>query len=141
MTRALLAGAAVALCTAITAHAQPAAAPASPPAAAPTAAAPQAATPQAPAGAPASAANLKPGMVVKDKAGGAIGTVNRVGKTADGSDAVEVNIDGKPVGLPANILTVAQNGDVVAPVSKAQIQAAAAGQPAAPPAAPPKTPG
>jgi 2-oxoglutarate dehydrogenase E2 component (dihydrolipoamide succinyltransferase) len=122
MTRALLAGAAFAFAGAIAAHAQPA--PAAP--AAPAGPAPAAAAPAAPAGAPASAANLKAGAVVKDKSGGTIGSVSRVGKTADGADAVEVNIDGQPVGLPASLLTVADNGDVVAPVTKAQILAAQA---------------
>ena len=137
MSRLLLAGAALALAAGVSAYAQPA--PSSPP--------PAAAPSAAPAGVPATAASLKPGMVVHDKAGGTVGTINRVGKTAAGEDAVEVNIDGSPVGLPANILIVAQNGDVVSPVTKDQIKAAAAAQsgssgatppPAtAPPAAPP----
>ena len=82
-------------------------------------------------------------MIVHDKTGGTIGSVSRVGKTADGADAVEVNIDGKPVGLPISMFTVAQNGDLVSPVTKAQIQAAAAGAATGAAAAPPtpKTPG
>src|SRR5262249_43650939 len=86
MTRVLLAGAAIPLATASTAQAQPSA-PAAHGAAAPAPSAGAApAAPGAAAGTPATAANLKPGAMIKDSTGGTIGSVNRVGKTADGQD-------------------------------------------------------
>jgi len=76
---------------------------------------------------------LKPGMPVKDATGAMIGSITQVGQTADGTPAVVVSVDGKPVGLPASVLTVASNGaEATASVTKAQIQGAAA--PAKPPA-------
>ncbi len=100
-------------------------------------------TPAVPATVPVSAEDLKAGMTVKDPAGAIVGPVTRVGKTADGKDAVLVNIDGKDVGLPASILSKAQDGSsLVSSATKDQILAAA-GQTSAPgrPAAPPKAPG
>ena len=66
-------------------------------------------------------------MAVKDTTGAVVGSITQVGKTADGTPAVVVNIDGKPVGLPASMFTLAQNGsEVVSSATKAQIEAAAA---------------
>ncbi len=67
-----------------------------------------------------------PGMPVKDSSGETIGTINRVGRTADGAPAVELNVDGKPVTMALAALTLADAGDhAVTSATKAQVEAAA----------------
>ena len=78
------------------------------------------------AAAPASAdaaSSAKPGMLVKDSAGAAIGKIVQVGQTADGQSAVVVNVDGKPFTLAASVLTPS-GGGMVSSMTKAQIKAA-----------------
>ncbi|MDP3747469.1 MAG: hypothetical protein Q8Q88_10530 [Phenylobacterium sp.] len=66
-------------------------------------------------------------MVVKDSAGVTVGTITRVGKTADGAAAVAVNVDvdGKTVNLASSTLNLSPTGDAaVSSMTKAQIKAA-----------------
>ena len=142
MKRAFLYGAALALTLGFAAQAQDApqtapdatpAAPASEPAAPPTAATPPA-NPDPTAKGPADASSdvsatvaFKAGQAVTDASGGAVGKIARVGKTADGTDAVEVDIDGKKVSLPASALSMSPTGNgVVSSMTKADILAAQA---------------
>lgn len=138
MKRAFLYGAALALTLGFAAQAQnapqptPDAPPASEPAAPPTAATP--ANPDPTAKGPADASSdvsatvaFKAGQAVTDASGGAVGKIARVGKTADGTDAVEVDIDGKKVSLPASALSMSPTGTgVVSSMTKADILAASA---------------
>lgn len=72
---------------------------------------------------PATAADFKPGAVIKDPDGATVGTVVRAGAAANGQMAVVVNIEGKTVSLPASLFTVA--GDTLtSSATKAQIEAA-----------------
>jgi len=130
MQRALLIGAALALSAGL-AQAQPAPAPSAAPTAAPAA-------PAAPAASAAVGAGLKTGMPVKDASGAPVGTISKLGKTADGAAAVMVNVDGKDIGLLASNLTVDPSGaQAVSSVTKAQLTASAATAPPPAPAAPP----
>jgi hypothetical protein len=118
MHRSILLGAALAASCGLAAYAQPT----SPQPAAPAAAAAPAASAAQSAG-----AGLKEGMVVKDSTGVTVGTISRVGKTADGSAAVMINVDGKDVGLLAANLTVDPTGaQAVSNVTKAQLTGASA---------------
>ena len=66
---------------------------------------------------------VRPGAMVKDSAGGFIGTVREVGKTNSGLIAVVILIDGRPVTVAAKVLAV--DGDaVISGLTKAQIQSA-----------------
>ena len=87
-------------------------------------------TPPPSAGAPpasdatATATAFKAGMVVKDSAGATVGKIARVGKTAEGTAAVEVNVDGKTVNLAASTLTLSPSGtEAVSSMTKAEIKA------------------
>jgi hypothetical protein len=124
MTKTLLCAAAFALAFAGAATAQNA----PPRDAAPAAATPPASVPAASAADPADPAKgLKAGMPVTDNAGQAVGTIGRIGKTADGTAAAELNVDGgKTLALSMANLSLAPSGDhAVVAASKAQVQAAA----------------
>lgn len=59
-------------------------------------------------------------------AGETIGKITQVGKTADGTPAVAIDMDGKTVSLAASSLTLSAKGDeAVTSMTKAQIEAAA----------------
>ncbi len=125
MTRTLLCTAAFALSIAGAAAAQNAA---------PNDAAPAAATPptSVPAASAADAADpakgLKAGMPVTDTTGQAVGTISRIGRTADGTAAAELSVDGKILPLSLANLSLAPSGDhAVVSATKAQVQAAARG--------------
>jgi hypothetical protein len=110
--RALLYGSALALSLGFTALAQQ---PQSPP--------PSASTPPA-SDANATASAFKPGMTVKDSAGATVGRIMRIGKTADGTPAVAVNVDGKTVNVAASTLSPGAGGnEVVSSMTKAEIKA------------------
>jgi hypothetical protein len=69
---------------------------------------------------------VRPGAMVKDAAGGFIGTVREVGKTDSGLIAVVILIDGRPVTVAAKVLAV--SGDaVISSLTKVQIQSASGG--------------
>jgi hypothetical protein len=100
--------------------------------AAPNDAAPAAATPptSVPAASAADAADptkgLKAGMSVTDNTGAAVGTIGRLGKTADGTAAAELNVNGKTLPISLAMLSLAPSGDhAVISASKAQVDAAA----------------
>jgi hypothetical protein len=133
MQRSFLIGSALALSVAWTAYAQPAA-----PTGAPPPAATGAPAPPAPPSANVAASALKQGMVVKDTTGSTVGTISKIGQTADGQAAVMINVDGKEVGLLASNLTVDPTGtSATSAVTKAQL--ASPTTPSAPAGA--KTPG
>jgi hypothetical protein len=123
MTKLLLCTAAVALSFAGAAVAQNAA----PKDAAPAAAAPPTSVPAASAADPADPTKgLKAGMSVTDNAGAAVGTIGRIGKTADGTAAAELNVNGKTLPISMAMLSLAPAGDhAVVSASKAQVEAAA----------------
>jgi len=123
MTKTLLCTAAFALTFAGVAAAQNAA---------PKDAAPAAATPptSVPAASAADAADptkgLKAGMPVTDSSGAAVGTIGRMGKTADGTAAAELSVNGKTLPISMAMLSLAPSGDhAVISASKAQVDAAA----------------
>jgi hypothetical protein len=97
--------------------------------AAPAAATPPASVPSASAADPADPTKgLKEGMSVTDTSGAAVGTISRIGKTADGTAAAELNVDGKTLALSLANLSLAPSGDhAVVAATKAQVQAAAKG--------------
>ena len=107
--------------------------------AAPNDAAPAAATPptSAPAASVADPADpadptkgLKEGMSVTDASGAAVGTISRIGKTADGQAAAELNVEGKTLAISLASLSLAPSGDhAVVAASKAQVEAAASKTP------------
>jgi hypothetical protein len=104
--------------------------------AAPNDAAPAAATPptSAPAASVADPADptkgLKEGMSVTDASGAAVGTISRIGKTADGQAAAELNVEGKTLAISLASLSLAPSGDHAAvAASKAQVEAAASKTP------------
>lgn len=73
------------------------------------------------------AADFRPGMIVRDESGAVIGPITRVGQTAEGAPAVVVNMDGRPVNLSPNILTRDTSGDgALSSMSKAEIRSASA---------------
>ena len=120
--RSLLLGAGVATALGFAAQAQTMPAPDS-------AAAPPAASPPADAAAAAqhgvdATAAVKPGMIVKDNAGATVGKIVQVGKTADGTAAAVISVDGKSSTVAATTLTPAGDG-LVSSQTKAQIRAAA----------------
>ena len=122
MTKTLLGAAAVfALSLAGVAAAQNA-----PRDAAPAAAAPPTSVPSASAADPADPTKgLKAGMPVTDNTGAAVGAINRIGRTADGTAAAELNVDGKTLAISLANLSLAPSGDhAVIAASKAQVQAA-----------------
>jgi hypothetical protein len=123
MTKTLLCTAAFALTFAGAAAAQNAA----PNDASPAAATPPTSVPAASAADPADATKgLKAGMPVTDNAGAAVGTIGRLGKTADGTAAAELNVNGKTLPISLAMLSLAPSGDhAVLSASKAQIDAAA----------------
>jgi len=128
MTKTLLCTAAFALSFAGAAVAQDAAPrDAAPRDAAPAAATPPTSVPSASAADPADATKgLKEGMSVTDNAGAAVGTIARIGKTADGTPAAELSVDGKTLPISLAALSLAPSGDhAVVAASKAQVQAAA----------------
>jgi hypothetical protein len=129
MTKTLLCTAAFALAFAGAAAAQEAAPGPAPNDAAPAAATPPTSVPSAQAGDPADPTKgLKAGMSVTDNAGEAVGTIGRIGKTADGTPAAELNVDGKTLPVSLANLSLAPSGDhAVVSASKAQVQAAARG--------------
>jgi hypothetical protein len=100
--------------------------------AAPNDAAPAAASPptSVPAASAADAADptkgLKAGMSVTDNAGAPVGTIGRLGKTADGTAAAELNVNGKTLPISLAMLSLAPSGDhAVISATKAQVDAAA----------------
>src|SRR6516225_2274136 len=105
MTKTLLCTAAFALSFAGAAAAQNA----PPRDAAPAAATPPASVPAASAADPADPAKgLKAGMPVTDNAGQSVGTIGRIGKTADGTAAAELNVaGGKTLALNMAMLSLA----------------------------------
>lgn len=118
MRRALFCGALPALAVGFAAHAQtPESQPVNPP--------PSATSPPA-TDTSAATSMYKPGMTVKDSAGDTIGKITRVGRTADGTAAVAVDMDGKTVNLAASTLSLNARGDeAVSTMTKAEIKAAA----------------
>ena len=94
--------------------------------AAPAAASPPTSVPSASAADPADPTKgLKEGMSVTDNAGAAVGTIARIGKTADGTPAAELSVDGKTLPISLAALSLAPSGDhAVVAASKAQVQAA-----------------
>jgi hypothetical protein len=65
-------------------------------------------------------------MVVKDREGVSLGRISRIGRTSDGHEAVEVNIDGQNLNLAIVSLTVSPSGkEVMSSMTKADILAAA----------------
>jgi hypothetical protein len=123
MTKTLLCTAALALSFAGAAAAQNA-----PPAdAAPAAATPPTSTPSAAAADAADPTRgLKEGMSVTDSSGAPVGTISRIGKTADGTPAAELNVEGKTLPIALAALTLAPSGDhAVVAATKAQVEAAA----------------
>jgi hypothetical protein len=128
MTRTLLCtAAAFALSLAGAAAAQNAA----PRDAAPAAATPPTSVPSASAADPADPTKgLKAGMSVTDTAGEAVGTINRIGRTADGAAAAELTVEGKTMAISLANLSLAPSGDhAVIAATKAQIEAALAKKP------------
>ena len=124
MTKTLLCtAAALALSLAGAAAAQNAA----PNDAAPAAATPPTSVPSASAADPADPTKgLKAGMPVTDSSGAAVGTISRIGRTADGQAAAELDVDGKTLALSIANLSLAPSGDhAVVAATKAQVQAAA----------------
>lgn len=123
MTKTLLCTAVFALSFAGAAAAQNAA----PNDASPAAATPPTSVPAASAAGPADAAKgLKAGMSVTDNAGAAVGTIGRLGKTADGAAAAELNVNGKTLPISLAMLSLAPSGDhAVVAATKAQVEAAA----------------
>jgi hypothetical protein len=78
----------------------------------------------------ASTADFLPGMQVKDPSGLTIGTITRVGQTAEGATAVEVTLDGRTVNLSPSILTLDGSGRTASSsMTKAEILAAHARSP------------
>ena len=74
----------------------------------------------------ATAETLKTGMVVKDSAGVTLGRISKIGKTADGTEAVALNVDGQTLNLAIASLSLSPSGDqAVSNMSKDQILAAA----------------
>jgi hypothetical protein len=98
--------------------------------ASPASAAPPTSVPSASAGDAADPMKgLKAGMSVTDNAGEAVGTIARIGKTADGTPAAELTVDGKTLPISLAALSLAPSGDhAVVAASKAQVQAAAGGK-------------
>lgn len=122
--RTLLLGAGVATALGFAAQAQTTPAPESVAAPPPPAASPPAdVAAAASAGVDATAA-VKPGMIVKDNAGATVGKIVQVGKTADGTAAAVISVDGKSSTVAATTLTPAGDG-LVSSMTKAQIKAAA----------------
>ncbi|HTK35609.1 MAG TPA: hypothetical protein VL358_10045 [Caulobacteraceae bacterium] len=95
--------------------------------ASPASAAPPTSAPSASAGDPADPMKgLKEGMSVTDNTGAAVGTIARIGKTADGTPAAELSVDGKTLPISLAALSLAPSGDhAVVAASKAQVEAAA----------------
>jgi hypothetical protein len=95
--------------------------------ASPASAAPPTSVPAASAGDAADPTKgLKEGMSVTDSAGAAVGTIARIGKTADGTPAAELSVDGKTLPISLAALSLAPSGDhAVVAASKAQVEAAA----------------
>lgn len=123
MTKTLLCTAAFALSFAGAAFAQNDARPATatPPASVPAASAADAADPTK---------GLKEGMPVTDSAGAAVGTISRIGKTADGQAAAELSVSGKTLPISMANLSLAPAGDhAVVSATKAQVEAAAGKSP------------
>jgi hypothetical protein len=88
---------------------------------------PEAARTGDPADVSATLAAFRPGMLVKDASGVTVGPIRRVGQTADGAAAVEVELDGRAVSLSPHILTVNETGDgALSSMTKAEIKAASA---------------
>jgi hypothetical protein len=122
MTKTLLCTAAFALSFVGVAAAQNAPADGPPSAAPPTASAPSA------AGADTAdpTRGLKVGMPVTDSSGAAVGAISRIGRTADGTPAAELAVEGKTLPIALAALTLAPSGDhAVVAASKAQVEAAA----------------
>jgi hypothetical protein len=72
------------------------------------------------------AKGLKAGMPVTDNTGAAVGAISRIGRTADGTAAAELNVSGKTLAISMANLTLAPGGDhAVVSASKAQVEAAA----------------
>jgi hypothetical protein len=123
MTKTLLCTAAFVLSFAGAAAAQNAA----PNDAAPAAATPPTSVPAASAADPADPTKgLKSGMPVTDASGAAVGTIGRLGKTADGTAAAELSVNGKTLPISLAMLSLAPSGDhAVVAATKAQVEAAA----------------
>jgi hypothetical protein len=65
-------------------------------------------------------------MSVTDSSGAAVGTIGRLGKTADGTAAAELNVNGKTLPISLAMLSLAPSGDhAVVAATKAQVEAAA----------------
>jgi len=122
MTKTLLCTAALVFSFAGAAAAQNAA----PNDAAPAAATPPTSVPAASAADPADPTKgLKAGMSVTDNSGAAVGTIGRLGKTADGTAAAELNVNGKTLPISLAMLSLAPGGDhAVIAATKAQVDAA-----------------
>lgn len=127
MTKTLLCTAAFALTFAGAAAAQNAA----PRDAGPASAAPPTSVPAASAADPADPTKgLKAGMSVTDNAGESVGTISRIGRTADGTPAAELNVDGKTLPISLANLSLAPAGDhAVVAATKAQVEAAVSKSP------------
>jgi len=73
---------------------------------------------------------FKEGMSVTDTAGQAVGTISRIGRTADGQAAAELNVSGKTLSISLANLSLAPGGDhAVVSATKAQVEAAAGKNP------------
>lgn len=73
------------------------------------------------------AADFRPGMLVKDPSGVIVGRITHVGQTAEGETAVEVDLDGRRVNLSPNILSVDVSGSGArSSMTKAEIQGSSA---------------
>jgi len=66
-------------------------------------------------------------MLVRDPSGIIVGRITRVGQTAEGETAVEVDLDGRRVNLSPNVLSVDASGTGArSSMAKAEIQGASA---------------
>ena len=117
MVRAFLCGSALALSFGFAAQAQdPASKPDKPPSAAATSGKDVSAT----------TSKLKAGMVVKDSEGATLGRIARLGKTSDGAEAAEVNVDGAMINIATASLSLSPSGkEAVSSKTKADILSAA----------------
>jgi len=76
---------------------------------------------------PPTSAGLRPGMTVKDSNGAVVGTIRQLGQTAAGRPIAQLDIDGRPVNVPAGWLNRTPDGAAaVSTLTKAQIVASAA---------------
>ena len=75
----------------------------------------------------ATVADFRPGMLVRDPSGLTVGRITRVGQTAEGATAVEVDLGGRRVNLSPSILSVDASGNGArSSMTKAEIQGSSA---------------